>query len=254
MKFPLFALQAVSKKYSNKKNGFSLQNISFSIFAGETLGVIGESGSGKTTLGKLLIRLLLADCGSILFRDKDLALLSKSEITQYRRSVQMVFQNPSLTCNPKKRIRDILLEPLEIHKLLPVNQRHERIAELLHLVKLPADLTIKYPSECSGGQLQRVGIARALALNPEVVIFDEPLTALDLPTAMQIVDLLHFLQKKFNLTYIFISHDLSMIEKIANRILVLKGGRVIELGTTQEILSTPREEYTKNLISASFLL
>lgn len=254
MKLPLFALQEVSKKYSNKKNGFSLQNISFSIFAGETLGVIGESGSGKTTLGKLLIRLLLADCGSIVFRDKDLALLSKSEITQYRRSVQMVFQNPSLTCNPKKRIRDILLEPLEIHKLLPINQRYERIAELLHLVQLPADLTLKYPSECSGGQLQRVGIARALALSPEVIIFDEPLTALDLPTAMQIVDLLYSLQKKLNLTYIFISHDLSMIQKIAHRILVLKGGRVIELGTTQEILLAPREEYTKNFISASFLL
>lgn len=254
MKSPLFVIQQLSKKYSHQKNGFSLQDISFSIFSGETLGVIGESGNGKTTLGKLLIRLLIADCGSILFKSKDLALLSKKEITQYRKSVQMVFQNPSLTCNPKKKILEIISEPLEIHNLVPLAQRYSRIVELLHLVQLHPDLVVKYPSECSGGQLQRVSIARALALNPEVIIFDEPLTALDLPTAMRIVELLQSLQKKLDLTYIFISHDLSMIQKIAHRILVLKAGRIVELGNTREILLTPSKTYTKNFVSASFFL
>lgn len=251
---PLFVIKELSKKYSNEGAGFSLQNISFSIFPGETLGIIGESGSGKTTFGKLLIRLYIADSGFILFKGKDIAHLSKKDVIQYRRSVQMVFQNPSLTCNPQKRILDIISEPLDIHNIIPREQRYDQVIELLHLVQLDADLALKYPFECSGGQLQRVSIARALALNPEVIVCDEPLTALDLPTALQITELLQSLQKKLKLTYVFISHDLSMIQRLTHRILVLKAGKIVELGNTRHILLDPSEPYTKNFVSAAFLL
>lgn len=254
MKQTLFIIQELCKKHSNQEDGFCLDNLSFSIFSGETLGIIGESGSGKTTLGKLLIRLYTADSGRILFKEKDIALFSKKEVIQYRKSVQMVFQNPYLTCNPKKTILDIIAEPLEIHSLIPARERYNRIIELLHLVQLPSSLTMKYPPECSGGQLQRVCIARALALSPAVIICDEPLTALDLPTAMQIVELLQTLQEKLKLTYVFISHDLSMIQKITDRLLVLKGGRLIEMGNTKDLLLTPIEEYTRKFVAAAFLV
>ena len=190
MKDPLFIIKGVSKKYSSQDSRFAVENISFSIFSGETLGIIGESGSGKTTLGKLLIRLYMPDSGSIVFKERDMALFSKKDLTQYRKAVQMVFQNPSLTCNPQKKIWQIIQEPLDIHNLIPKEKRMDRVRELLELVQLDPDLTLQYPSECSGGQLQRVSIARALSLSPEVIVFDEPVTALDLPTALEIMELL----------------------------------------------------------------
>lgn len=254
MKEPLFVIKELSKKYSRKGSGFSLQNISFSIFPGETLGIIGESGSGKTTLGKLLIRLYLADSGSIAFKGKNIAFFSRRDVMQYRRSVQMVFQNPTLTCNPQKRIFDIIAEPLDIHNIVPKNQRWDRVLELLHLVHLDPDLALKYPFECSGGQLQRISIARSLALSPEVIVCDEPITALDLPTALQIIELLQSLQKRLTLTYVFISHDVSMIQKISHRILVLREGQIVELGNTREILLAPSQVYTQNFVRAAFCL
>lgn len=254
MKQPLFVIKELSKKYADRGEGFSLQNLSFSIFPGETLGIIGESGSGKTTLGKLLIRLYMADSGSIAFKGKNIALFSRRDLIQYRRSVQMVFQNPALTCNPQKRIFDIISEPLDIHNIVPKSERWDRVLELLYLVQLDVDLALKYPFECSGGQLQRVSIARALALSPEVIVCDEPITALDLPTALQIVELLQSLQKRLKLTYVFISHDLSMIQKISHRILVLKAGKIVELGNTKEILLSPSETYTQNFVIAAFCL
>lgn len=254
MKQPLFDIKELSKKYSRRGDGFSLQDISFSIFPGETLGIIGESGSGKTTLGKLLIRLYIADSGSIEFKGKNIALFSRRDLIQYRRSVQMVFQNPTLTCNPQKRICDIISEPLDIHDIVPKSQRWNRVLELLRLVHLDSELALKYPFECSGGQLQRVSIARALALLPEVIVCDEPITALDLPTALQIIELLQALQKRLNLTYVFISHDLSMIQKISHRILVLRAGKIVEVGNTREILLNPSESYTQNFVTAAFCL
>lgn len=254
MKDPLFTIKRVSKKYSSKDSKFAIENLSFSIFAGETLGIIGESGSGKTTLGKLLIRLYTADCGSIFFKEKDIALFCRKELIQYRKAVQMVFQNPSLTCNPQKKIWQIIEEPLDIHDLVPKSQRIDRVKELLQLVQLDPSLSFKYPSECSGGQLQRVSIARALSVNPEVIVFDEPVTALDLPTALEIMELLQSFQKKLKLTYIFISHDLSMIQKVSHRILVLNRGRIVEMGSTTDIVLHPSNTYTKDLVSAAFLL
>ena len=236
MKDPLFIIKGVSKKYSSQDSRFAVENISFSIFSGETLGIIGESGSGKTTLGKLLIRLYMPDSGSIVFKERDMALFSKKDLTQYRKAVQMVFQNPSLTCNPQKKIWQIIQEPLDIHNLIPKEKRMDRVRELLELVQLDPDLTLQYPSECSGGQLQRVSIARALSLSPEVIVFDEPVTALDLPTALEIMELLQSFQKNLKLTYIFISHDLSMIQKISHRILVLKEGKMVEVGNAKDIV------------------
>lgn len=254
MKDPLFVIKGVSKKYSGEESRFALENISFSIFPGETLGIIGESGSGKTTLGKLLIRVYTPDLGSILFKEKDIALFSRKELIQYRKAVQMVFQNPSLTCNPQKKIWQIIEEPLDIHNLIPKAHRMDRVRELLELVQLDSRLGFQYPSECSGGQLQRVSIARALSLSPEVIVFDEPVTALDLPTALEIIQLLQSFQKKLKLTYIFISHDLSMIQKISHRILVLKRGQVVEIGGSMDIVLHPLDTYTKELVSAAFLL
>lgn len=253
MKQPLFVMEGLSKKYSSRGNEFSLQDISFSIFPGETLGIIGESGSGKTTLGKLLIRLYRADSGSIAFKGNDIALFSRRDLMQYRRSVQMVFQNPTLTCNPQKRVFEIIGEPLEIHDIVPKGERMDRVLELLQLMQLDADLALQYPFECSGGQLQRVCIARALALSPEVIVCDEPITALDLPTALQMIELLQSLQERCRLTYVFISHDLSVIQKISHRILVLKEGKIVELGNTREILLTPSQAYTQKFVSAAFM-
>lgn len=253
MKNPLFIIKEVSKKYSSEDSRFALENISFSIFSGETLGIIGESGSGKTTLGKLLIRLYMPDLGSIVFQGKDIALFSKEELIKYRKAVQMVFQNPSLTCNPQKKIWQIIEEPLDIHNLIPKSQRMARVIELLELVQLDSRLAFQYPSECSGGQLQRVSIARALSLSPQVIVFDEPVTALDLPTALEVMELLKSFQKKLKLTYIFISHDLSMIQKISHRILVLKGGKIIEMGSAKQIVLNPANAYTRDFVSAAFL-
>lgn len=252
MKNPLFIIKGVTKKYSSEDSRFALENISFSIFSGETLGIIGESGSGKTTLGKLLIRLYIPDIGSIVFKEKDIALFSKKDLIQYRKAVQMVFQNPCLTCNPQKKIWQIIEEPLDIHNLIPKSQRMDRVIELLKLVQLDPRLAFQYPSECSGGQLQRVSIARALSLSPEVIVFDEPVTALDLPNALEIMELLQSFQKKLNLTYIFISHDLSMIQKISHRILVLKGGKMVEMGSAEDIVLNPSDSYTKDFVSAAF--
>ena len=171
-----------------------------------------------------------------------------------RQAVQMVFQNPSLTCNPQKKIWQIIQEPLDIHNLIPKEKRMDRVRELLELVQLDPDLTLQYPSECSGGQLQRVSIARALSLSPEVIVFDEPVTALDLPTALEIMELLQSFQKNLKLTYIFISHDLSMIQKISHRILVLKEGKMVEVGNAKDIVLSPSNAYTRDLVSAAFLL
>lgn len=164
----------------------------------------------------------------------------------------MVFQNPSLTCNPQKKIWQIIEEPLDIHNLTPKSQRMDRVIKLLQLVQLDSGLAFQYPSECSGGQLQRVSIARALSLSPEVIVFDEPVTALDLPTALGIMQLLESFQKKLKLTYIFISHDLSMIQKISHRILVLKAGKMVEMGSAGDIVLNPSDSYTKDFVSAAF--
>lgn len=254
MKTPLFTSKGVWKKYSRKDSRFALEDISFSIFSGETLGIIGESGSGKTTLGKLLIRLYIPDKGSILFKEKNTALFSKKELIQYRKAVQMVFQNPSLTCNPQKKIWQIIQEPLDIHNLIPKSERWDRVKELMELVQLDSSLGFQYPSECSGGQLQRVSIARALSLSPEVIVFDEPVTALDSPTALEIMELLQSFQQKLTLTYVFISHDLSMVQKICHRILVLKKGKIVEVGSAKDVVLNPSNSYTKEFVAAAFFL
>jgi ABC-type oligopeptide transport system ATPase subunit len=228
----------------------AVDDVSFAVDAGETFGLVGESGSGKTTTGRCVLRLIEPTSGSIRFKGEDVLLFTRRRMREARREMQIVFQDPYSSLNPRMRVRDIVEEPLIIHDLGSRAARRDRVAELFHLVGLdPAHLS-RYPHEFSGGQRQRIGLARALALNPSFLVLDEPVSALDLSIQAQVVNLLTDLQQQLNLTYLFIAHDLRLVEHVCTRVAVMYLGRIVEMGPTSALFDAPQHPYTRALLSA----
>ena len=227
----------------------AVDDVSFSIAKGETLGLVGESGCGKSTTGRTIIQLYKPTAGEIFFNGQ--VIDSPEKEKELRQGMQMIFQDPYASLNPRMMVGDIISEPLDIHKLAAgKGQREERIAELLQMVGLNPQHANRFPHEFSGGQRQRIGIARALAINPEFIICDEPISALDVSIQAQVVNLLKGLQGKLGLTYLFIAHDLAMVKHISTRVAVMYLGKIVELGVTKELYSKPQHPYTKTLLSA----
>lgn len=225
----------------------AVDNVSFSIGRGETLGLVGESGCGKTTVGRTILRLYEPTSGSILFDEKD---ITKVDMKPLRRKMQMIFQDPYASLNPRMTVSDIVGEPMDIHHLEKGEQRREKIFSLLEMVGLNKEHANRYPHEFSGGQRQRIGIARALAVQPEFIVCDEPISALDVSIQAQIVNMLEDLQKSLGLTYLFIAHDLSMVKHISNRVGVMYLGKLVELSSSSELYEKPAHPYTQALLSA----
>jgi len=227
-----------------------VDDVSFDINKGETFGLVGESGCGKTTAGRAILRLLEPDAGTIRFDAIELLSLGKQELRRKRREMQIIFQDPYASLNPRMTIRSIVGEPFAIHKIASGPDRDARVAELLKTVGLDASVMNRYPHEFSGGQRQRIGIARALALKPKLIVADEPVSALDVSIQAQIINLLADLQQQFGLTYLFISHAIPVIEHISNRIGVMYLGKLVEVGTSSQICISPKHPYTQALLSA----
>ena len=227
----------------------AVDDVSLQVWPGETLGVVGESGCGKTTLGRLILRLLDATSGAAYFQGRNLADLAGRELRSLRRHMQMVFQDPYSSLNPRMRVRTLLGEGLRIHGLLE-GRMSERVAELLEMVGLPAGAASRYPHEFSGGQRQRIGIARALAVSPAFIVADEPVSALDVSVQGQIVNLLQDIQRDLGLTYLFIAHDLGVIRHVADRVAVMYLGRIVELATRDQLFGSPSHPYTRALMAA----
>jgi ABC-type oligopeptide transport system ATPase subunit len=228
----------------------AVDDVSFSIDEGETFGLVGESGSGKTTTGRCMLRLIEPSSGEVRFRGEDVLAFPRRRLRQARRDMQIVFQDPYSSLNPRMRARAIVEEPLIIHRLGTGAERRARVAELFNLVGLnPAHLE-RYPREFSGGQRQRIGLARALALNPSFLILDEPVSALDVSVQAQVINLLTDLQAQLHLTYLFIAHDLRLVEHVCSRVAVMFLGKIVELGPTASIFSAPQHPYTRALLSA----
>ncbi|MEO7934000.1 MAG: ATP-binding cassette domain-containing protein [Chthoniobacterales bacterium] len=229
----------------------AVTDVSFSIERGTTVGLVGESGSGKTTIGKALLKLEKATSGEVLFEGKSILPLTEAEFRPYRRRMQMIFQDPYGSLNPRLTIEQIVSEPLEIHfPEMNRNQRRDRIAELLNLVELNPDFSSRYPHEFSGGQRQRIGIARALAVKPDFIVCDEAVSALDVSVQAQVVNLLQDLQEQLGLTYLFIAHDLAVVEHISDQVLVMYRGEIVESATATEIYQNPQHAYTRRLLEA----
>ena len=228
----------------------AVEGVSLAICAGETLGLVGESGCGKSTLGRLMLRLLEPTSGDVLFDGRSLLTLTPRELRAMRRQMQIIFQDPYGSLNPRMRVASIVGEGLDIHRLGTRHERRARVAELLELVGLPPDAAGRYPHEFSGGQRQRIGIARALAVGPRFIVADEAVSALDVSIQAQILNLLQDLQRRLGLTLLFIAHDLRVVEHMSDRVAIMYLGRIVECGPRAEIYRNPRHPYTRTLLSA----
>jgi len=228
----------------------AVDGVSLSIEEGETFGLVGESGCGKSTLGRVIARLIEPTSGEVIFDSKDITRLKAKGLKSVRRGLQLIFQDPYASLNPRMPVGEIIGEALKIHNIANGKERGERVKKLIDIVGLPKDSAYRYPHEFSGGQRQRIGIARALALNPRFIIADEPISALDVSIQAQIINLFKDLQKEFGLTYLFITHDLRVVEYISNRIAVMYLGKIVEIGNSADIYSHPVHPYTEALLSA----
>ncbi len=254
---PLLEVRHLVKEFTRRRGLFdgtaavrAVDDVSLTIEKGETFGLVGESGSGKTTIGRCILRLIEPTSGEVIFDGRDVLALSRGELRQARREMQIVFQDPDSSLNPRMRAGDIVEEPLLIHKLGGREERQARVRQLFDLVGLNADHLAHYPHEFSGGQRQRIGLARALALNPSLIVADEPVSALDVSVQAQVVNLLMDLQRQLELTYLFIAHDLRLVQHICRRVAVIYLGRVVEMGDTAKLFAAPQHPYTKALLSA----
>ncbi|WP_172299761.1 ABC transporter ATP-binding protein [Pseudoruegeria sp. HB172150] len=263
MTTPLLTAEAVSKDFlfartiAERFTGrpartvHALNGVSLEVRRGETLGIVGESGCGKSTLARCLVRLHECDAGRVTFEGADIAMLSGADRRAFNRRVQMIFQDPYSSLNPRMTVRQILAEALSVHGMVPRDRVDDRIAELLTLVRLPQDAATKYPHEFSGGQRQRIGIARALSVEPEVLVADELVSALDVSVQAQVVNLLLELQERLELTLVFVAHDLRLVRHISHRVAVMYLGQVVEVAPTEELFERPRHPYTQALLKAA---
>jgi oligopeptide/dipeptide ABC transporter ATP-binding protein len=250
---PLLQVRDLSVQFPARRGGEPLKavdRVSFDIAPGETLGLVGQSGSGKTTTGRAILQLQKAHRGSVRLLGEDLTTMSSSRLRAMRRHMQFVLQNPYSSLHPRMTIGQILTEPLQVHRSVPPARMRERVAELLELVNLDPAMMQRYPHEFSGGQRQRVVIARALAVNPDFVVCDEPVSALDVRTQAQIVELLRSLQDRLGLSYLFIAHDLAIVREVAHKVAVMFQGRIVEMGSAAQVYDTPAHPYTRMLLDA----
>lgn len=249
----LVELKNVSLTFNKGKSNEvkAIDDVSFDIYEGEIFGLVGESGSGKTTIGRSILKLYDIDSGTVAFAGNDISSLKGKDLHEFRKTAQMIFQDPQASLNGRMKIRDIIAEGIDIHKLAKTKEEREaKVKELIDLVGLNEDHLSRYPHEFSGGQRQRIGIARALAVNPHFIVADEPISALDVSIQAQVVNLMQKLQHEQGLTYLFIAHDLSMVKYISDRIGVMHWGKLLEVGPADEIYHNPIHPYTKSLLSA----
>lgn len=249
----LISARGITKSFllGGGKRHIAVNNLSLDLYKGETLSIVGESGCGKSTFARILMRIIDPDDGKIIFEGKDITKLSGNSLKPYRKRMQMVFQDPASSLDPRMKVRDIIAEPLKVWHVCKDNREiDDRVMELLEMVELKESSVNKYPHEFSGGQKQRIGIARAIAINPELLICDESVSALDVSVQAQILNLLKRLKNELGLTCLFISHDLSVVNFISDRVCVMKDGGICEVADVNSIYSSPAHEYTKYLLSA----